>query len=613
MTRAVRTGVLRVVYRFASGRPLDGIARTDATWARPATKSLTPAGRASRWAALPGWRRQLVRFGAVPAAVVAAHSYTAAPGLAQAGAGVAGGVLAIRGARSLRHRLQTRRFRAAYIRPVVAALAPALGDAPVRLHVDPSLGTLMPRLARPMSPAETAIRTWYGVHVEPAVRYLPERVQRGVWLMQRGARPLAAKASLLRAPRDEPGPRIQLDVSVPYLTAEQRQYVSAVIGAKIPAGDLVEVWDQIGARVHVTWTVRKRPPAKVGYADLAARLPMLAEWEFFLGLGVGGKPVVVSLNDDSPHAACSAGSGAGKSVLAQAIAVQVLARGGRVVILDLKGSHRWALGLAHVDYCTRPEQMHDALIRVAALADQRNMDALHEPEDWDPGPRCFVIAEELNATFSRLKDYWAETRDKGEPKTSPAVKAFRSILFMGRAAKVNMFAVAQMLSANTTGGPESRENFGIRALARYTRNNWQMLVPEAAMPRASRTLGRWQIVVGGVATECQVVYLTAAEARFLVAKHAGVHVSADTLDRPLTRKVHMDVDTSAVLTLQDSINEGLCPWALPATQKRLQRARAGSSPTAPTSVGKRQRADLYERAALIEWIESELMTKAAGR
>ncbi len=52
----------------------------------------------------------------------------------------------------------------------------------------------------------------------------------------------------------------------------------------------------------------------------------------------------------------------------------------------------------------------------------------------------------------------------------------------------------------------------MRALARYTRNNWQMLVPEAAMPRASRTLGRWQIVVGGVATECQVCYLTTAEA-----------------------------------------------------------------------------------------------------
>ncbi|MFG1940395.1 hypothetical protein [Micromonospora tulbaghiae] len=73
----------------------------------------------------------------------------------------------------------------------------------------------------------------------------------------------------------------------------------------------------------------------------------------------------------------------------------------------------------------------------------------------------------------------------------------------------------QMLTARAIGGPEARENFGIRCLARYTANNWKMLVPEAAMPRASRTLGRWQIVIGGQATETQVAYLTAAEARRL--------------------------------------------------------------------------------------------------
>ena len=55
------------------------------------------------------------------------------------------------------------------------------------------------------------------------------------------------------------------------LTPEQRQYISAVIGAKIPAGELVEAWDQVGPRVRAAWTVRRRPPARVGYADLSAR------------------------------------------------------------------------------------------------------------------------------------------------------------------------------------------------------------------------------------------------------------------------------------------------------------------------------------------------------
>lgn len=604
----------RVVYRYVSGRPLDG--RTDGGYLRPAP------GRTTAWGRAPGWRRQAVRIGLPAAAYTYGVAYAVEPVYVEAGLSVVAVVAGVRGARAARRAWRTRRFRAAYVRPTLAALRPALGDAPVHLHVDPSLGTLMTRLAAPMSPAEVAVRAWYGQRVEPVLRWLPDQLQRAAWAAQRAARPATAPARRwLRRPVDDPGPRVELVTAVPYLTPEQRQYVSAVVGAKIPAGELVEVWNQVGERVTATWTVRRRPPARVGYADLAARLDRLAEWEFFLGLGVGNRPVTISLRDDSPHIACSAGSGAGKSVFAQLVALQVLARGGQVVILDRKGSHRWALGLPGVDYCTTPEQMHRALTRLATLADQRNAAALHEDEDWDPGARTLVIAEELNATFAQIRAWWDEVRDKGQPKIPPAVRAFRELLFMGRSAKINVLAVAQMLTAQTTGGPESRENFGVRALARYTRNAWQMLVPEASMPRASRTLGRWQIVVGGTATETQVCYLTAAEARLLVHKaRAGVHMPADTLDGRVTRNVHMDspddrahVDTpSALLTLQDSITEGICPWSLPATQKRLQRAREAAAPTVPAAVGKRRRADLYRRGELIAWIESELIPAQQG-
>lgn len=602
----------RVAYRYLSGRPLVGRDDGDSGYLR--------AGRTggSAWRRARGWQRQAVRLGVPALPLVGWVAYRLDPGLTRALTLAVTLAAALRGARWARWVWRSRRFRAAYIRPVLAALTGALGEAPVKLHVDPGLGTLLPRLVKPMSPAEKAARAWYGTRVEPMLRWVPDRLMRAGWATQAAARPLTAKLDLLRRPVDEDtGPRIELRAAVPYLTAEQRQYVSAVIGAKIPAGELVEMWDQVGTQVTAWWTVRRRPPARVGYADLVARLGQLKEWEFFVGLGVGGRSVVVSLQDDSPHICLSAGSGAGKSVLAQLVAVQVLARRGRVVILDLKGSHRWALGMPGVDYCTRPEQMHDALIRLDQLADRRNCDALHEPEGWDPGHRVLVIAEELNATFTRLRDHWEIVREKGQPKVSPAVKAFRNLLFMGRSAKINMLAIAQMLTANTTGGPESRENFGIRCLARYTRNNWQMLVPEAAMPRASRTLGRWQIVVSGTATECQVCYLTQAEARLLVHKaQAGVHVPAVTLDGRLARVVHMDgtidVDTptqpAPILTLQDSITEGICPWPLATVQKRLQRARTSRPDRVPTSVGKRQRADLYERADLIAWLESELVS-----
>ncbi|MET8838333.1 type IV secretory system conjugative DNA transfer family protein, partial [Micromonospora sp. NPDC004540] len=346
-------------------------------------------------------------------------------------------------------------------------------------------------------------------------------------------------------------------------------------------------WNQVGPRVIATWTVRKRPPARVGLAELVARFPALAEDEFFLGLGAGDRPVILSLSADSPHIAVSAGTGAGKSVLAQLVAVQILARGGRVLILDRKGSHRWALGLAGVDYCTRPDQMHSALVQLAALADERNTLALHEEEGWNPGPRVLVIAEELNATIGQLANFWAEARGKGDPKRSPAVAALADLLFMGRSAKVNVLAVAQMLTARAIGGPEARENFGVRMLARYTANAWKMLAPEAAMPRASRTLGRWQIVVGGQATEVQVAYMSTAEARAFACPRSPETSEVTALSSP----------AGDFLTLREAAEAGVIPWTHGAAKKRLQR-RIGA---VPSPRGKRGTADLYAREDLAAW------------
>ncbi|GAB3065412.1 hypothetical protein [Micromonospora schwarzwaldensis] len=88
-----------------------------------------------------------------------------------------------------------------------------------------------------------------------------------------------------------------------------------------------------------------------------------------------------------------------------------------MVILDRKGSHRWALNLAGVDYCTRSAQMHDALVRLAALADERNTLAMHEAEDWDCGPRVLVICEELNATIGQLVNFKPR---RGLPDATPS-------------------------------------------------------------------------------------------------------------------------------------------------------------------------------------------------
>lgn len=590
---------LRIAFRYVSGRRLDGKPRE--------------AGRTTRWSAMPAYQRAAVRLLAPPGAAAAVAAYAAQPVLTGGAVTALAAVGTVRGVRALRRRWQLRRFTATYVRPTLAALGPALGDVPVRLHVSPELGNLVPRLAQDMSKAEIAARAWYGEHVEPLVRLLPDQVWRTWVRTQEWAKPATSKLEVFRRPVPaDQGPRIELTAATPFLTAEQRQFVSAVIAAKVPAGELVEQWDQVGEQVRVVWTVRRRPPSRVGYADLDARMSMLKEWEFFLGLGVGGKPLVVSLKDDSPHIAVSASTGAGKTELAKLIAVQVLCRGGRVVILDRKGSHSWAIGLPGVLYCRTPAQMHDELIKLGVLAEHRNDLAFGNP-DADLGKRVLVIAEELNATFDLLRDYWDEIREKDEPKKSPGVRALKDILFMGRSALINVIGIAQMLTARAIGGPEARECFAIRCLARYTTNAWKMLVPEAGMPRSSRTLGRWQVVIGGQATEVQVCYLPDAQARLLVHKLSPGAQTPLMADDQEMSPGHGPVGDavadplSELVTLRVAVERGIAPWSFDATKKRLQRGRAADPPRGPVPVGKYGLADTYRVGDLIVWIESELV------
>jgi hypothetical protein len=626
-----RHTVLRLAYRYVSGRPMNGEPRTDATYLRRGTEVLPPYRRASRWMYRPGWQRQAFRLGTPTGAVALAASYAAEPTLTEAGAGTVAASVAVRAAVRGRRQLKTRKFRRTYTQPLAAALAPVLRipdhTRPEQwLTISPELAGLAARLAEPMSPAEVALRKWYGEHIEPGLRYLPDRLMRLRWWAADTppARSVRRRLDYFRRPRPGKPARVEIEVAG-YVTPELQKIIRQTITAKLPLGDLIESWDQVGTHAVGMWTVRERPPREVGFADIEPYLDSLKDDEFLLGLRAGRRPYVVSLNNDSPHIACSAGSGAGKSVLAMLLGVQVLSRGGRVLILDGKGSHRWALGLPGVTYCTAPADMHAALIGTAALADERNTEALAQPEGWDPGPRVLVIFEEMNATTARLKAYWDKVRDKSDPKVSPAIQGFRDIMFMGRSAKVHLFGVAQMLTANTTGGPESRENFGIRALARYTANNWKMLAPECPMPRKSGTLGRWQLVVAGTATEVQVAYLQPDEARAIATtgrpvdleNTPGVPVSpvwarpgddqeslgsvpgtdattGDTVADPLNEQV----------TLREAVDSGILSGSFDAVKKRLQRTRKDNPEFAPAPVGKKGLADTYRTGDLIEWAET---------
>jgi hypothetical protein len=572
-----RHGAHALAWRWFTGHHLDGQHRTNAGWFESGTQPLTQNGRASRWAHLARAHRAAWRTGLTLTAAAALAGLVVAPAItadALFGAGVAavafGAWRAYRGARRYRH---TRRW----VRPLHEALGRALG---------------MPLAAAP--------RSWLTV---------PEDFAR-----REGA---------------------QITVRLPdgfnNTGDESKRLVRDILVAKLALENPSASWHLAGRAPHVTFTVQVPPPDKVlpgtlanggrlGH-EIAVRelIDAAAPTAPLLGLGRGRKPVYADLDAESPHALVSAGSGGGKSVTTRTLVAQILAKGGVALILDVKRlSHAWARGLPNVRYCRDIAEIHEALLWLSAELDARNKladegaDIDGNTDHVDVGPRIVVLAEEMNATAGRLATYWRQIKGKDDPAMSPAVDALADALFMGRQVKVNILAVAQMLTARTIGGGEARENMGIRILARYTLNNWRVLVPEIwPAPKASKHRGRVQVCVAGHANETQILFLTPAEARELatsgtVAQFPVAGQQHDAM-RPTAIRLHV-AGTAAPIGLRQACGEGVLPISLDAARKARTRD--------PDFPAHREIGDggeqLYDRDELASWARNRPRAMAAG-
>lgn len=461
-------GAMRLLMRFAFGHHLDGKLRTNAGYLRHGTKVLHPTGHASRWAHLPHLYRAAIRWACV--LVLVSLCAGVALSLRLTLIAVASAALAVLAwcvriaTRRLRRRSHVKRF----VRPLHQALAPVLG---------------LPLAARP-----------------------------GSWL------------EVPRGFGEIEGAKIRIDLPDGFLaTPEAKRVVATVLTDKLGIDDGNVEFHMVG-KPYATITRSSPPPDRVTFADIRAQLEAAPESAPVIGIGRKNTTVNTDFDADSPHALISAGAGGGKSTIMRGQLAQLLHNGSLGVICDIKRvSHAWARGLPNVRYCRDIEEIHNALLLVKAEVDRRNIladELANDDGDIPPeayaqiGPRLILAMEEMNATANRLAAHWRKIKEKEDPAVSPAVEALGDILFMGRQVRVNVIAIAQMMTARALGGPEARENFATRILARYTVNAWKMLVPEVwPMPRMSRHQGRVQVVIGGQARETQVIYSTPSEAR----------------------------------------------------------------------------------------------------
>jgi DNA segregation ATPase FtsK/SpoIIIE-like protein len=272
--------------------------------------------------------------------------------------------------------------------------------------------------------------------------------------------------------------------------------------------------------------ILKLKDARPHVADSSESAPLL-------GVDGNGDPVSVDLDSDSPHILVSAATGGGKSVILRSVTSQVLSQGGMAAILDLKRhSHRWAKRLTpNVAYAQDLPSIGDTLVTIGHEVHRRNqvVEEFDGPIEEAPvGPRFVVVFEEMNATMAQLKEL-----DRKLPRgTYRALDAMRDIMFMGRAAKVHIVAVAQYATASAMGGTEIRENFNTRILIRYTERAWKMLTDVWPPQPSPSEPGRGMVCMNGKALQTQFLFMTEEEAFELVMGSA----KAQELARVLTTR-----------------------------------------------------------------------------
>jgi hypothetical protein len=517
----------RFLFRVVSGQNLRGQRKTDATFWRPATRSLDPSGTALRWemqrgAARAAWRiagAYVFLLSGVLLLLWGVGSIFSLPEMLRPGR-ILLLHLVLLGVFLLLYVTHRGNLEHGYSLPYPAReevlrtqeqiddllevgqeemlLKSEQGEKRWVLRWYRKEGRLLWEKEKVL-PLATALAPMLNMHMTPA------RARRMV-TVPRGYR--------------TPGSKIEILLPLSFTGADsgvQKRVVSTVRSKLGIKEELEEQWQLEGSTPRLLLSAPPAPPEKVFFSDVEHFLLASEEYNPFIGIIGGGEGMNVSLKADSPHIAVSAGSGAGKSVLLKLLAMQFRRMGWNIIVLDWKEeSHDWIKGLPGVRYCTSIQQIHDMCVMLGDEVETRksNPDA--------PRPKIFIISEEWNITAPLLAEYWEELRQQAEPedrrhmpRRSPALTGRMKVNFTGRQLGLCDGFVAQRFSARVTNGnADMRESFQVLFMARWKEQTKKMLAGGIKpFPKKPKEVGRWVVIVGDDAFTVQVPLVTDEEAR----------------------------------------------------------------------------------------------------
>lgn len=444
-----RVGFLGFIYRFVTCRPLDGHARTDATFLHAGTKPFTKSGHTPYFNYWPGWRR---------------------------------GVLLTR------------------VPPLLLLLAALLLLGGWIFSVkEISLAALLP-----IAGLFVILQWWMTEGVSYARRRRFERSHlsplRGAiiaLLKTRDGIRLQLDQGLIRASSPGPTGRVYLPPKHPMPDGD-RENLLELIQARMGSEAIDGRYNMEGSTPFLELFVPVQPPA-------------LVSWEEAIGQGDPENPLLGmsasgcvrwDLHMESPHLVIAGGSGSGKSELIAFAVAQLMRGGGGAIVLDPKySSHLWLFNVPGVLYCSEAQMIHDTILWLDEELRSRGRSS--QQPGWEIPDRLVVMVEERNSLQTLLRELWGEIRDPSMPRTSPALAALDRLSSQGRSLGIHILLAGQETAERAIG---SRANFGAFAVAgRMPANKWK-LTGAARKPAISTRPGRFGYVCGDTVTVFQAAY-----------------------------------------------------------------------------------------------------------
>ncbi|MBN1174542.1 MAG: hypothetical protein JXA67_20405 [Micromonosporaceae bacterium] len=448
-----RFPVTGAFYRYITCRPLDGWARTDATFWHAGTKALTRSGKVMPYQFWPGWKRGLLM--------------SRLPPFLGAWSGVGAGI-------------DTLNLDAPWWLdwPVPASLAvPVAGWWTYR-------GV---RYARDYRFNRDYLRPLQGALVNTL------RTREGV--------KLAIPRNLVQA--TVPGPTGRVFLPPAFVGSDQeRDTLVEVCRGRLSSSVLDARFNMEGARPSMELFVPPQPPAMVGRDVMLEHADVTRP---HLGMSAYGA-IHWDLGESSPHLGVVGGSGSGKSELSGWAVAQLMRGGAGTVVLDPKDtSHRWLMSMPGVLYYGSG-QLADGIMAVDNELSRRQEDNARADRDID-FPRLVVLLEERNSMQDTLRQQWADTAtaDKGGRSSHPAIAALNRITSKGRSLNIIVLLAGQETSTVAIG---SRSNFSAWACAgRMGPNHFKTLMGSGGKkPAIAIRPGSFARIEGGEATVFQAAF-----------------------------------------------------------------------------------------------------------